>query len=668
MKSTFLLLGFLLFAPIIVRAQSNDPVYSVVDRGLDYRVWAATNSDGSIANQYTELSPGMHFTNSSGQWVESVEQINLLSAGGASATQGRHQVYFPGDIYTGVIQVVTPDGRILSHRPVGVSYDDGSNCVWIAKLQDCQGYLTDSNKVAYPNAFTGVQADLICTYRRGGFENDLVFRQQPPSPEAYGLDPSASTLQLFTEFFDTQDPTPILSGEDPDFGITDTLLQFGKLTMAQGKAFIVGNETTNTLRVYKSWYHVNGRTFLLEQVPLDYIKVDLETLPQSTNILTSQVTRDPILFYAQSKRIFPPAREVVKDTNQILTASMDFKSKPGVVLDYSTIVSGQTNFTFIGTNTYLIRGTPQFSGVTTIQGGAVLKFDHDYGNGSGLILTGTISCTPGNFRTAYLTDLNDNSVGQTITNSSGYPSGGNTELIYAYNLSSPPTPWQLNNLSISYGLSGFWADDNNDVVVRNCQFNNFGNFAVEASGGNVYITNALFQNCIGGDAVGANGTVQAQNVTSISSYFSEYAVSLSLKDSIFDTSSWIGQTCTTNHCAFGVSSSAFQTGPLGAYYLSTNSTNLIHTGSTNAGALGLYHYTVTTNQVKEATNIVSLGFHYIALDNNGNPLDTNGDGIPDFIQDVNGNGITDGSETSWIISSYNGLSSSLGLSVFTPLK
>ena len=51
--------------------------------------------------------------------------------------------------------------------------------------------------------------------------------------------------------------------------------------------------------------------------------------------------------------------------------------------------------------------------------------------------------------------------------------------------------------------------------------------------------------------------------------------------------------------------------------------------------------------MKETNSIVDMGYHYVAVDANGNPVDSNGDGIPDYLQDANGNGLVDAGETNW---------------------
>ena len=115
-------------------------------------------------------------------------------------------------------------------------------------------------------------------------------------------------------------------------------------------------------------------------------------------------------------------------------------------------------------------------------------------------------------------------------------------------------------------------------------------------------------------------------------------------------------------------SPVFQKGTLGRYYLPANSP-LINAGSTTADQAGLYHFTTQTNQVKEATSTVDIGYHYVATDANGKPVDTDGDGLPDYLEDANGNGLFDeGDLSNWGISQFNGLSTGNNLSVFTPLK
>jgi len=90
----------------------------------------------------------------------------------------------------------------------------------------------------------------------------------------------------------------------------------------------------------------------------------------------------------------------------------------------------------------------------------------------------------------------------------------------------------------------------------------------------------------------------------------------------------------------------YQTGPLGKYYQPTNSV-LINAGSRTADLASLYQFTATTNQVKETNSTVDIGLHYVAVNAQGQPIDTDGDGIPDYQEDANGNGTVTSGETDW---------------------
>jgi hypothetical protein len=74
---------------------------------------------------------------------------------------------------------------------------------------------------------------------------------------------------------------------------------------------------------------------------------------------------------------------------------------------------------------------------------------------------------------------------------------------------------------------------------------------------------------------------------------------------------------------------------------------LFDAGSRSATNAGLFHYTTRATQDKETNSIADIGAHYIALNSSGQPWDDDGDGIPDYIEDSNGNGWWDSDEGRW---------------------
>jgi hypothetical protein len=117
-------------------------------------------------------------------------------------------------------------------------------------------------------------------------------------------------------------------------------------------------------------------------------------------------------------------------------------------------------------------------------------------------------------------------------------------------------------------------------------------------------------------------------------------------------------------CAHDKKSVTFnwQTGPLGNFYLPPTSV-LTNAGDVTADVVGLYHFTTQTNQVKETNSIVDIGYHHVALDASGIAVDSDGDGLADYLEDANGNGIYDsGDPFDWRTPDANG---SGGTATFT---
>jgi hypothetical protein len=73
---------------------------------------------------------------------------------------------------------------------------------------------------------------------------------------------------VLTEFFNTTDPQQTATPVNQREGMADTILTFGSMNMVRGKAFAIADPTKKGAWVYKSWQKIQGRTFLVEELPL----------------------------------------------------------------------------------------------------------------------------------------------------------------------------------------------------------------------------------------------------------------------------------------------------------------------------------------------------------------------------------------------------------------
>jgi hypothetical protein len=431
-----------------------DTPWSVTAREANQRTWQQTpyetTPDGwqiPRLHKITELATGLHFWEN-GQWTESKEEIEVLPDGTAKAVQGQHKAYFPADIYQGVIRLVTPDGKLLESRPLGISYDDGTQTVLIAELKSSIGQLVASNQIIYPDAFTDFKADLRYTYTKASFEQDIILREQPMTADSYGLNPATARLQVLTEFFNTPEPTQHVVTVRSANVLSDTALAFGQMALTRGKAFSIGAQEQSpalgkTISVVKSWQHLSGRTFLVEELPVQKIETQLEQLPAASVLKTSANSASSVRHKVSAMRLLPPMRLVHTSTNSVQLVRMDRLPKPGVVVDY-IMLDSSSDLTLQGDKTYEVSGPVNVSGTLTIEGGTVVKYTTNNTAAIYIMTETAVNCKTDRYRPAIFTSVDDNSVGESL--GSGTPSGyyGNVGLC----LSSPS--WPIHNLRFSH--------------------------------------------------------------------------------------------------------------------------------------------------------------------------------------------------------------------------
>jgi hypothetical protein len=483
-------------------AEHREPV--IVSRAADSRVWRRTTYDpvpgiGLVPrhHEYTELATGLHYRDAQGEWQESQAEIELLPNGkGATAQHGRHKVIFPADLHDGAIELYTQEQQWLRSRVLGLSYFDSESgkSVMLAELKQATGELHAPNQVIYADAFTDLRADVRYTYTLAGFEQDIILREQPASPTAYGLNPETTRLQVLTEFFDAPQPKQTVRENKES---RDEELDFGGLRMVRGKAFTLGDEkvTTQQIRVSKSWQRMEGRDFLVEEVPVAKLAKQLEALP------VAQLKIKNSKFKSAAARILPAPRLVKNDSEQIFRVASPAAKQPGFVMDYVAVATSKTNFTFQGDSTYYLTAPILLNGTTVFEGGTVLKFST---NGS--IATDLVDCKTGSYLPVVLTAKDDNRVGEVVSGSTGNPVGYYGRYWRCYN------DTQLSNIRVCFMDVAFddweWPLDLQNVQVLDSRV-----FVTEEGNCNVHVFNVLVARCASLIATADDATFNGAHLT-----------------------------------------------------------------------------------------------------------------------------------------------------------
>ena len=631
-------------------------------RGPDSRTWqtvtVTTNEAGAQiieTNQYEELANGLCYL-SGGNWIDSVAEIDPAQ-GGAEAVHARHHVFWANDASTpgGAVTLTSPRGDSYISSVLGLAYWDavsGSNYM-IAALTNSQGAIVGSNQIVYQNAFVGggIGADLLYTFTIFGMEQNVVVNTQLPSPADFGLNPESTYLQVLTEFYS---PPPVVDILTNLAGATEDcmVISFNDMSIGVGDAFLTGPGGAESAGiVQKQWLTLDQKQVLVEQIPYPTIAPLLAQLPEhAANFKPwKKVTRTAAL-KAQPRNVSTgtgaaaPMKTVKYDAN-----------KRSLIIDYTIVSGSKTSYTFLSGSTYYISAPLTLSGTNTFEGCSVLKF------ATNASITQSGASSRWNFQTipyhpVIFTAKDDNSVGQTISGSTGNPK---TNFFYANPaLGAIGFSPAITNIRVSFASQAISFTSNSSPSVADAQFVGCSN-GISPNTATVIVRNALFANVpevfnnvksgsiVTAESITASGcsnliTFGDTNTGSALAFtncvFSQvtnlagYPASAPVSNSYVPAGAYNGFYQTTN---FGSakrtsSSTPFQVAGAGSYYLAgggnfTNAgtnvdpvlTGILAGRTTHAPTVLASALSVNTNLYPVVPRDLSgtdLGFHYYPLD------------------------------------------------------
>src|SRR5207248_5785778 len=215
---------------------------------------------------------------------------------GAVARQGQHTVFFAPNINTaGAIDLTSPEGKHIRSHVMGIGYFDSATgeMAVVGEIKDSIGQLVAANQIVYPDAFTGIKADIRYTYTVAGFEQEIILQEAPASPLLYGqngLNPATTKLEIYTEFLDPPQPgleQRILEQADPQVrnqmvepDFLDFFITFGPMSIGNGTGFTLPQnpDAPDDIPVGKLWQKRDQRDFLIERVTYSSIEPKLQAL------------------------------------------------------------------------------------------------------------------------------------------------------------------------------------------------------------------------------------------------------------------------------------------------------------------------------------------------------------------------------------------------------
>ncbi len=643
--------------------------YEIRERGPHHnkvgREIVVRDQSGEIVTReqsYVELATGMNFLDE-GEWKPADPTIELFE-GGAIARNLQQKIIFSPNILDedGTIDFQTPDGQRLRAAPLALAYFDpvtGQDAI-IAVAKDSVGEVHGESRVVYPDAFDGVEADVIYDLRISGFSQDVILREQIPPAEDFGLNSEFARLEILTEFLEAPRPQkeerilwrvedPVLRGimATPDF--VDEELVFGQTRFGPGRAFSNNQAGLDSpvdeaaTPVGKRWVEEDGRMILFESVDFQSILPMLDQLParQQARIDFNEIDRPELLASSSPDRTVPRRPDLSESEFRGIQIADISRHRPGVILDYTTIDATQTDYTFKGDTTYYIKGSIHLYGTTTLEGGTVIKFDK-YNSGSSyytrLYVNDGFVCNTDFYRPAIVTARDDDTVGEILSESDGTVDAPGHYGYYGFHFNTPTSDISLHHVHFRNTLVAclFYKASTNThslkhVTFTQCRYGIYAN-DTDVEVGNILIDDAYTTAFWGRDTA----TIDAEHVTvhdAAQIFYDQDANStLNLTNSLLvDVTTTTHTGSETNVEIIASAAGLFQSVGVGDFYLAPGSpyrdagtTSIDATLASELRTLTTYPPVELEGDITEDTTlyphverdmgIPDLGYHYTPID------------------------------------------------------
>jgi len=182
----------------------------------------------------------------------------------------------------------------------------------------------------------GLKADVKYIYKKGSFSQDVLIREAPPAPEAFGLDPKSTTLEVWTELFDVVAPkvTEVsLQSKPGESQLQDQLLDFGAILFGKGKAFSIGAADPQRISVAKRLENIGGRNVLIEAVRYSSALPHLQELPKAGVAALKPASEAPVVLAINKGRLLPLREKPLSGKQSIQVASAKTSNEKGFLVD-----------------------------------------------------------------------------------------------------------------------------------------------------------------------------------------------------------------------------------------------------------------------------------------------------------------------------------------------